>query len=210
MSPGPTFERVYQALKQRLLEGAFAPGAHLEPAAIGAELTASITPVRDALHRLVGERLVESPRHNGFVVPSPTEAQLRDLYGWNGSLVVLALRRSVARESRRPPPLPPSRRMPGEGATMRAPCLFHEIVRAAGSAEHRDAIERMNDRLACVRRVEAQVLAGLAEEEGSLTRAWRESDLRMLAGLVRAYHRRRQRQAPELLEALRTTSTSLG
>ena len=75
------------------MHGRFAPGEHLEPVAIGRELNASITPVRDVLHRLVGERLVEAPRHDGFRMPSPTEAELRSLYGWNSELIDIGLRR---------------------------------------------------------------------------------------------------------------------
>ena len=93
MSPGPTFDRVYLALKEQVAAGSFAPGDHLEPAVIGEDLNASITPVRDALHRLVGERIVEAPRNDGFRVPAPTEAELRDLYGWNRDLLDLALRK---------------------------------------------------------------------------------------------------------------------
>jgi DNA-binding GntR family transcriptional regulator len=65
MSPGQTFERVYLELKRQLHEGTRPPGTPLEPTAIGDELGTSFTPVRDALHRLVGESLVENPRHNG-------------------------------------------------------------------------------------------------------------------------------------------------
>lgn len=56
-----TFGRVYAAIKQQLLEGAFRPGERIEPAILSDELGASVTPVRDALHRLAGERLVEAP-----------------------------------------------------------------------------------------------------------------------------------------------------
>ena len=74
MSPGPTFERVYHALKEQLGSARFAAGEHLEPATLSHELNASITPVRDALHRLVGEGLVEAPRGDGFRVPAPAKA----------------------------------------------------------------------------------------------------------------------------------------
>jgi DNA-binding GntR family transcriptional regulator len=94
MSPGVTFERVYPALKRQLREGVRVPGTPIEPAIIGNELGASITPVRDALHRLVGERLVEAPQHNGFRVPRPTEAELRDLYAWNGLVIGAATSRA--------------------------------------------------------------------------------------------------------------------
>src|SRR5256885_14478398 len=91
MTPPGTFERVYAAIRQRLREGAYRPGARLEPALLSDELNASVTPVRDALHRLTGERLVEAPRHEGFRVPMMTETTLRHLYGWHLDLLLLAV-----------------------------------------------------------------------------------------------------------------------
>ena len=93
MSPGPTFDRVYFALKEQLTSGRHPPGAHLEPSVLGDELCSSITPIRDALHRLVGERLVEAPRNDGFRAPMITELGLRQLYGWQADLLRLALAR---------------------------------------------------------------------------------------------------------------------
>ena len=58
MSPGATFERVYNEIKRMLAEGELLPGTPIEPALIGKEIASSITPMRDALHRLTGERLV--------------------------------------------------------------------------------------------------------------------------------------------------------
>ena len=68
-----------------------APGDRLEPALLSEELNASVTPVRDALHRLTGERLVEAPRHEGFRTPMMTETPLRQLYSWHLDLLLLAL-----------------------------------------------------------------------------------------------------------------------
>jgi hypothetical protein len=92
MSPGATFERVYTELRRMLAEGELPPGSPIEPAAVGRQIASSITPVRDALHRLTGERLVEAPNHNGFRVPLITEAELRDLYQWHAQLLILAAR----------------------------------------------------------------------------------------------------------------------
>ena len=59
MNSGPTSERVYGALRERILANVFAPGARLDPAVLASELASSVTPVRDALHLLAGEQLVE-------------------------------------------------------------------------------------------------------------------------------------------------------
>src|SRR3546814_13376697 len=54
-------------------------------------MDASATPVRDALHRLSGERIVDSWHQEGFRQPLLTEADLVDLYEWGGMLLALAL-----------------------------------------------------------------------------------------------------------------------
>ena len=91
MTPPGTFERVYAAIKQRLRQGAYRPGERLEPALLSDELNARVTPVRDALHRLTGERLVDAPRHEGFRAPMLTETTLRHLYLWHRDLLLLAV-----------------------------------------------------------------------------------------------------------------------
>ncbi|WP_204279852.1 GntR family transcriptional regulator, partial [Serratia marcescens] len=60
-SPGATFERVYHELKRMLAEDELPPGSPIEPARIGEQIASSITPIRDALHRLTGERLGSGP-----------------------------------------------------------------------------------------------------------------------------------------------------
>src|SRR3954447_19738705 len=103
MTPPGTFDRVYAAIKQRLREGVYRPGTRLEPALLSDELNASVTPVRDALHRLTGERLVEAPRHEGFRAPLLTEARLRHLYAWHHDLLLLAIMRRREKSPSCPP-----------------------------------------------------------------------------------------------------------
>ena len=202
MSPGPTFDRVYPALKEQLMSGRFAPGDHLEPAAIGEELNSSITPVRDALHRLVGERLVEAPRNDGFRVPAPTEAELRDLYRWSRELLEQALRR-------RPSGSGADTLSPGEADVMpssTAPAaadLFRYIARRSGNAELEAAVENVSDRLAAMRSVERRLFADHAEELAGLRALLAGPDTGPLRRAIAAYHRRRQRCVPELLVAAR-------
>ena len=196
MSPGPTFDRVYLALKEQLTSGRFAPGDHLEPAALGEELSASITPVRDALHRLVGERIIEAPRYDGFRVPAPLEAELRELYGWNGQLLELAIRAGGSRGT--------AEIAAGAGPVLAdAAEMFRRISRMAGNAEHEAAIENLNDRLAALRIAEARLFGDIAEELDAMRRALEAQDLSGLRRLVAAYHRRRQRCVPEILAAAR-------
>lgn len=197
MSPGPIFDRVYAALKAQLLGGRWAPGTHLEPASLGEDLNASVTPVRDALHRLIGERLIETPRHDGFWVPLVSEAELRELYGWNGELLALAVRRRKIA-------------FPDRGAqqdtAVDAASLFRTIARAAQSNALEQAIASSNDRLAALRLAECWVFDNLSDELESLARRVREDDLRGLRREMAAYHRRRQRAASPILAALRRES----
>lgn len=195
MSPGATFERVYLELRRLLGEGTWPPGTPLEPAILGEELSASITPVRDALHRLTGERIVEAPNHNGFRVPQLSEAGLRDLYLWNGQLLTLAIRV-------RPGILgTPAREKMSETVHARTGDLFSAIARATGRGELAWAIELLSARLAPFRRAEAKVLEGLDEEFASLASRLMADDRVQLTRLLQRYHRRRVKAAPLILTA---------
>jgi DNA-binding GntR family transcriptional regulator len=139
MSPGATFERVYRALKEQLGSARYAAGQSLEPAVLSQDLNASITPVRDALHRLVGEGLVEAPRRDGFRAPLVTEVGLRHLYRWNGALLGLALR---SRHCGRPAETEVFSEANPVETTER---LFLAVARWTGNPEHCAAIARLND-----------------------------------------------------------------
>lgn len=177
----------------------FAPGEHLEPVALGETLNASATPVRDALQRLAGERLVDAPLHEGFRAPAPTEPELRDLFEWSARLLELALRRSPgsAIEST------------GASATIFAPGpdtageLLLAIVRKTGSEEHVTALAGVLDRLSAVRTVEHLLFEDIAEELAELQLFLASGTRAELRRGIAAYHRRRQRAVPDLLAALR-------
>lgn len=197
MSPGPTFDRVYAALKEQLLSGRWAPGAHLEPGVIGEDLAASVTPVRDALHRLVGENLVDAPRHDGFWVPTWTEVQLRVLYVWSGDLAAWALRRQ-----RHAWP-----QGPGPTAALSDPGpLLLAIARAADHPELERAVAASNDRLAAFRASEPDVLDGTQMELAELEAIRNAGSIARMRSGIAAYHRRRLRAAPLILESRRRSS----
>ena len=197
MSPGATFERVYEALKLQLGSGRFRPGEHLDPRAFSDELNASITPVRDALHRLVGEGLVDAPRRDGFRMPPLTEVGLRHLYTWNQALLALALRTGTPD----PPPAVPSPPEAGDAVELNEQ-LFVRIARLGRNPEHESAVARLNERLRLVRRTEARLRPEMWEEIGAMEALISRGDLPALRGAVSAYHRRRERNAPQLVAML--------
>ncbi|MDF9277939.1 GntR family transcriptional regulator [Arthrobacter sp. EH-1B-1] len=72
---GSKSEQAYQAVKARIVEGAYSPGYRLVLAAIAKDLGFSVVPVREAIRRLEAEGLVTFERNVGATVAGidPTE-----------------------------------------------------------------------------------------------------------------------------------------
>jgi DNA-binding GntR family transcriptional regulator len=200
MSPGPTFERVYLALKKQLRTGHHAPGAHLEPAVLTDELCSSITPIRDALHRLVGERLVETPRNDGFRVPIVTEFALRQLYSWQTALLHLAASRYAGEPERKQDDL--NLESPASDQTSTSGVLFLELARNSSNAELSAALVNACDRLAPFRDLEERFIPGLEEELQQLRSLAEARDLGGLRAAITAHNKRRDRAVPQIVAAL--------
>jgi len=198
MSPGPTFERVYLELKRQLRAGTRAPGTPLEPASIGDELGTSFTPVRDALHRLVGEGLVENPLHNGFAVPRLSEQALRDLYAWSGQLITMMLRQLKGQST----DVVEALQDRPEHAATAAETLFLAIAGASGNREQVRAIAQLNDRLAPYRRAELLLFTDADRELTGLLETIASSEVSRLSRSLSRYHKRRISRVPQLLDAL--------
>lgn len=201
MSPGATFERVYLALRQALGSGRFRPGEHLEPSFLSQELNASITPVRDALHRLVGERLVEAPPSEGFRAPHVTEVGLRHLYAWSGKLLSLALTgpHALALPERFAAPASAD---PAAAIADAAGRLLMAIASAGANPEQVGAAARVLERLAPARRVEALIFPDMVEEVNGLHDLLARSDRDALRRALGAFHRRRIRAAHRIVAAM--------
>lgn len=195
MSPPGTFERVYAAIKDQLRMGAFRPGDKLEPAVLSEELNASVTPVRDALHRLTGERLVEAPRHDGFRVPLLTESMLRHLYAWHLDILLLAIAKQKAERQGQTEPDNPA---PHE----RLNAVFADLAAASDNPEHAAALNNLTERLEPYQRFEREFLDATEAETEQILSAIQAQDSKGLRRVLVQYHRRRQRIVPELLERL--------
>jgi DNA-binding GntR family transcriptional regulator len=86
---GDNSVRVYDVLRQRIATRQYVPGIRLTEAEIAAEFEVSRTPVRQALHRLAVEGLVEVKNGVGIRVTEVDDAELQDIYELRMSLATL-------------------------------------------------------------------------------------------------------------------------
>ena len=206
MSPGATMERVYLDLKARILSGEFSPGTRLDPAQLSHSLAASATPVRDALNRLSGERLVESWHQEGFRQPQLAEADIADLYDWAGALLALALKGRTPRPD-----------LPGglielathdryvEGIDR----LFRTIAIGCSNRELQYSIVNVIERSAIIRAVEARVDARAGEALAAMAEDYRFGRWSALRSKITRFHRRRIALAGRVAAQIRPRSQPL-
>lgn len=200
MSPGHRTERIYALLKAQIMRGERREAERLDPARLAAELDVSATPVRDALHQLFGERLVEAWPREGFKVPMIGESDLVDLYRWNGDIAGMMLRRTRAPLGT----LPPLPRHDASNPADRARAFFAALAAWLGNGEHLAALALASDRLNRARLAEGAVLADADMELAALTDSLGRGALAELRKRLVGYHGRRQRHARQILAAMRT------
>jgi DNA-binding transcriptional MocR family regulator len=194
----PTSERVYQAVRAELLAGAFSPGERIEGVQLAERHLTSITPIRAALHRLTGESLIDARAGEGFHAPMVTEASLRDLYAWNGHVVLLGWQLS----SHSAGPEPPAAPDPAQDIPLATAVLFAGIGERSGNEQCVAAINQLNDKLHLARLLEGGLIDDLdIEIEHVATQLGGEqpSEIRQA---IAAYHRRRIRLAADLVRLM--------
>lgn len=196
MNASPTFDRAHAALRLRIMSGEWRPGERIDVAPLADAIGASTTPVRDALFRLVGERLLTMGNGEGFAMPLLTEPELYDLYDWNQELLSMMLRRA-----RGGPPPDLTEADTGDMAR-RTAFLFTTIAKRTGNEEHRVAIDWVNTRLNAVRHIESRLIKDAEEDVAVLRKALTEGDLRACRSAIAHYHRRRIRVAGRIIFAL--------
>lgn len=98
-APIPSSERVYQALKHRILAGMLEPGSRLVELQLATEFSVSRTPVREALKRLTAEGLVRLDPVRGIVVSDVDARELEEIFVVREVLDGLAARLAAGRVS---------------------------------------------------------------------------------------------------------------
>lgn len=81
---------LYAQVRRALQSGRYVPGQWVDPGMLAGEFDSSLTPIRLALHRLVGAGLLEDHARGGLHVPLPSEIAMRDHYDWMEHLLLTA------------------------------------------------------------------------------------------------------------------------
>lgn len=102
IKPGKTIrQKVYEYLRESILSGEIKPGERMVESDIAGRIGTSRTPVREALHALEREGLLESTPRVGYVVTSISEAEVSELSGIRLALEDLALRWALEKNSKK-------------------------------------------------------------------------------------------------------------
>jgi hypothetical protein len=185
----PVGERAYRAIKQRLFAGP-RPGQRLDIVQLADLAHVSTTPVREALHRLAAERLVDNRAGEGFFVPRPSVGDLKRLYRWHGRLAAEATRGAA----------------PGGPADLDLPYpelaagLFAAIAGQAGDGELRHALANADERLRAFRRAEPAAAPEVEPWLRAAARAWAEGDTPLVRRDIARAARRLAAAAADILD----------
>jgi DNA-binding GntR family transcriptional regulator len=89
-------ERVYDEMRRSLLQGSFSAGQSLTIRGLAASLGTSEMPVREAIKRLVAERMIVQLSNRSFQVPELEWSQFEELISLRLYVEGLAARRAVS------------------------------------------------------------------------------------------------------------------
>ena len=189
---------VVAAVRHHIVAGDWLPGEQIKVNIVASEMRVSATPVREALSRLVGMRLVEERRRHGYFVPILTAYDLVDLYSLAELLVEAAL--AVPPPGSRP--FRPSRaasRLSDAADDDASPMRC--ILGRSDNLPLAEAGGILLDRLEAVRRVEDLVLGTRESEAAEIRRQLLRGERLRVAELVRRYHALRRSRAEALAYA---------
>jgi DNA-binding GntR family transcriptional regulator len=195
-----THDRIYYAIKDDISASRLEPGARIDIVGIADRCAASVTPVREALYRLMGEELIESHTDGGFQLTLLDFQRLANLYSWTAQQLLSALHVTSGPSIREA--------MKNIRALQRDPTVFdiavtagetfEAIARATGNEEYVAAIQRSNFRLHHARLAETKLFGDLAKELLTFVRNGTIDVKTNVRRRVIAYHRRRVEHAAQL------------
>lgn len=90
-------EQAVRIIRSQIVSGRLEPGSMHSIGAVAERLNVSITPVREALHDLAKEGLIEIKRNRGFLVRKPSNKELDDIVQIRAMLEVASVREITER-----------------------------------------------------------------------------------------------------------------
>jgi DNA-binding GntR family transcriptional regulator len=159
---------VYGRIKALLVNFAFFPGEKVRIPELADHLRVSVTPVREALHRLYAEKLLDSMPKRGFYVRNLDLTELRNVY----TLLNMLLKSSVEEYCNQKRTSPSQKLAPLRDTSITAVRLEQIIVEIAGLAGNRelsDIVSNVLDRTHYIRRLALESRIGQDEILQELT-----------------------------------------
>lgn len=177
------------------MEGVWPPGEKLEGLRLADDLGVSMTPVRDCLNRLVGERLVDMQPGEGYRVPDFGEQALREML----ALQRLLLDAAVASGQNE---AVVARPVKAHLYADRAASLFEAIAIQSGNQILTETIGSLGERMHAIRTVEPELFGDADHEIEQLELLAIAGSPALVAGL-QSYFDRRYLRVADLVRALR-------
>lgn len=208
-----TAEGPYRRLKDLILRNHYRPGMHLKVADLADELGVSTTPVREALNRLVVERLIDGAPGLGFFARQPSELEIRNLYDMNQWYLGLALseaeKTASHSDSSRISALISALNTVQANAAEGEESLAHAtgefallVAEQARNSEIFRSIGNINDRLYYVRVCEGRLISDAVSQLQTMFQQFHARQLDDLRQSIKSYHEVRAGLLPDLMREL--------
>lgn len=81
-----SIDQIYSFIRFKIVTGEYPPGSRINMKKISGNFGTSRIPIRDVVHRLSGEGLIQKGSNNRFVVTPLTESDIRETYELRGIL----------------------------------------------------------------------------------------------------------------------------
>lgn len=189
-APDPvTHDRVYRAIRADILAGRLEPTAKLAGSALAKAYSSSLTPVREAMYRLVGEGLI-AMGHGGFHVVAIDYASLIDVLDFSQKLLVVGVQRhagSIANSPFQP-------HGPGFPSASQAVAMldyaFSTLFQATGNSAIVQWGQTANERLHSLRLAQCLVSRRALREAVSILELVSRGERARLGRQILSHHRR--------------------
>lgn len=188
------FEATYATIRHRLMTGYWRPGFHLVTPRLADDLEVSMSPVRDSLCYLAGQRMVDFRFGAGFFVQQINEEQLRNLLDLNRLLLHAATVGGDIAE------------LPEDTSgdyVQRLAALFAHIAIGSRNAALAQAVSNLSDRLHVFRRLDPVVFPNCSDELDALQNALvRAGSISVVRDWLSHHHTARKRQAHRYVQSI--------